>query len=74
MARLAGIMAAKRTGELIPLCHPLGLDSVDIDITAGSPPTALQIEATVQGSWTYRRGDGSPDGRQHRSTHDLRHV
>jgi cyclic pyranopterin phosphate synthase len=30
VARLAGIMAAKRTGELIPLCHPLGLDSVEI--------------------------------------------
>lgn len=38
-ARLAGIMAAKRTGELIPLCHPLGLDFVDvratIDVDAG---------------------------------------
>jgi cyclic pyranopterin monophosphate synthase len=32
-ARLAGIMAAKRTGELIPLCHPLGLTYVDIQIT-----------------------------------------
>ncbi|MCC7350784.1 MAG: cyclic pyranopterin monophosphate synthase MoaC [Phycisphaerales bacterium] len=30
-ARLAGIMAAKRTGELIPLCHPLSLDSVSVD-------------------------------------------
>lgn len=30
VARLAGIMAAKRTGELIPLCHPLGLDAVEI--------------------------------------------
>jgi len=31
VARLAGIMAAKKTAELIPLCHPLGLDSVKID-------------------------------------------
>ena len=30
VARLAGIMAAKRTGELIPLCHPLGLESVEV--------------------------------------------
>ncbi|AKM09961.1 cyclic pyranopterin monophosphate synthase MoaC [Croceicoccus naphthovorans] len=30
-ARIAGIMAAKRTGELIPLCHPIGLDSVTVD-------------------------------------------
>jgi len=33
VARLAGIMAAKRTGELIPLCHPLGLDAVTIDFS-----------------------------------------
>jgi cyclic pyranopterin phosphate synthase len=31
VARLAGIMAAKKTGELIPLCHPMGLDHVDVD-------------------------------------------
>lgn len=31
VARLAGIMAAKKTGELIPLCHPLGLDAVELD-------------------------------------------
>ena len=33
VARLAGIMAAKRTGELIPLCHPLPLESVTIEVT-----------------------------------------
>lgn len=33
VARLAGIMAAKRTGELIPLCHPIGLDGVELDLT-----------------------------------------
>ena len=32
VARLAGIMGAKKTGELIPLCHPLGLDSVTVEI------------------------------------------
>lgn len=32
VARIAGIMAAKRTGELIPMCHPLGLDAVEIDV------------------------------------------
>jgi cyclic pyranopterin phosphate synthase len=31
VARIAGVQAAKRTGELIPLCHPLGLDHVDVD-------------------------------------------
>jgi cyclic pyranopterin phosphate synthase len=44
---LAGIMAAKRTGELIPLCHPLGLDSVELALTAVEPDTIL-IEAIVK--------------------------
>lgn len=45
VARLAGIMAAKRTGELIPLCHPLGLDSVSISFSQRDQRT-LEIEAT----------------------------
>ena len=47
-ARIAGIQAAKRTGELIPLCHPLPLDSVSIDITPVTKPAALRIEATAR--------------------------
>ncbi len=47
VARLAGIMAAKRTGELIPLCHPLGLDSVEIALSPVAPD-ALRIEAIVK--------------------------
>jgi cyclic pyranopterin phosphate synthase len=47
VARLAGIMAAKRTGELIPLCHPLGLDSVEIDLEPVDPDM-IQIEAKVK--------------------------
>jgi cyclic pyranopterin phosphate synthase len=47
VARLAGIMAAKRTGELIPLCHPLGLDSVDLSLTPVEPDT-IRIEAHVK--------------------------
>lgn len=46
VARLAGILAAKRTGELIPLCHPLGLDAVSVEIEPEGPD-ALRIEATV---------------------------
>ncbi|CAM3320871.1 cyclic pyranopterin monophosphate synthase MoaC [Kibdelosporangium persicum] len=45
-ARIAGIMAAKKTGELIPLCHPLGLDSVTVDLGPTGPGT-LTITATV---------------------------
>ena len=47
VARLAGIMAAKRTGELIPLCHPLGIDSVELAL-APVDATTLRIEATVK--------------------------
>jgi cyclic pyranopterin phosphate synthase len=47
VARLAGIMAAKRTPELIPLCHPLPLESVIIDFDFADEHT-LRIEATVQ--------------------------
>ena len=48
VARLAGVMAAKRTHELIPLCHPLPLTHIDIDITSDEKESALQIEATVR--------------------------
>jgi cyclic pyranopterin phosphate synthase len=47
VARLAGIMAAKRTGDLIPLCHPLMLAKVAVDL-APAPPDAVEIEATVK--------------------------
>ncbi len=47
VARLAGIMAAKRTGDLIPLCHPLGLDSVELALRPVEPDT-IQIEANVK--------------------------
>ena len=47
VARLAGIMAAKRTGELIPLCHPLPLTGVCLDFAFESD-TLLRIEATVR--------------------------
>ena len=47
VARLAGIMAAKKTPELIPLCHALGLDAVAIDFMVVGDGT-LRIEATVR--------------------------
>ena len=38
VARIAGIQASKRTGELIPLCHPLGLDHADVEFTWAERP------------------------------------
>src|SRR5215475_14289952 len=46
VARLAGIMAAKKTGEIIPLCHPLPLTSVTIDFTWEGD--VLRIDATAK--------------------------
>ncbi len=47
VARLAGVMAAKRAGELIPLCHPLGLDAVQVEIEPQGPDSLL-ITATAR--------------------------
>jgi cyclic pyranopterin phosphate synthase len=46
VARSAGILAAKRTGELIPMCHPLGLDHVAIDIESTADDT-LEVRCTA---------------------------
>jgi len=46
-ARIAGIMAAKRTHELIPLCHPLALSKVEVDITPDKKLPGLVVRATV---------------------------
>ena len=45
-AQLAGIMAAKRTAELIPLCHPLPLSSIDVQVVAET--SSVEIMATVE--------------------------
>jgi cyclic pyranopterin monophosphate synthase len=48
VARIAGIMAAKRTHELIPLCHPLALTSVSVDLQPDAARNAIDITATVK--------------------------
>ena len=50
VARLAGIMAAKRTAELIPLCHPLPITRVALELTADPALPGVRIEATVKTS------------------------
>ena len=47
IARIAGIMAAKRTADLIPLCHPLALTRVELDLWTEDEPPAVQVRATV---------------------------
>ena len=48
VAQLAGIMAAKKTPDLIPLCHPLALSSVDVKLTLDAKRNAVDIEATCK--------------------------
>ncbi|MFY9698084.1 MAG: cyclic pyranopterin monophosphate synthase MoaC [Rhodoplanes sp.] len=47
-ARIAGIMAAKKTHELIPLCHPLALSKIEVDIAPEPNSSGLRVRATVK--------------------------
>jgi cyclic pyranopterin monophosphate synthase len=47
-ARIAGIMAAKRTHELIPLCHPLPISKVEVDISPDAALPGVEVRATVK--------------------------
>jgi cyclic pyranopterin phosphate synthase len=48
VARLAGIQAAKRTAEIVPLCHPLALESVDVDVALEKPRRRAVVTATAR--------------------------
>ena len=65
-AIIAGVMAAKKTHELIPFCHPLGLEKCTIDIHIDGDKAVIEA--------TCRCRDGSADSRLRRCTDDIRHV
>ena len=48
VARLAGIQAAKRTSEIVPLCHPLALESVEVDVALSKPKREAVVTATAR--------------------------
>ena len=48
VARVAGIMAAKKTSELIPMCHPLNISAVEIELMPQDEPSRVDIEASVR--------------------------
>ena len=48
IAQVAGIMAAKRTGELIPLCHPLGLEAIDVTVEPDVALPGVRVRATAR--------------------------
>ena len=72
-ARIAGIMAAKRTHELIPLAHPLALTSVVVDIEPDAKLPGLRVRATAKAVRPDRRRDGGADRGLGRLPHHLRH-
>jgi cyclic pyranopterin monophosphate synthase len=51
VARVAGIMAAKRTSDLIPLCHPLPLTSIRVELTLDASLPGVRVEAEVATTW-----------------------
>ena len=69
-ARIAGILAAKRCGDLIPLCHPLPIESVEVDFDVpelepdGGEPVAPAHQGRRPHHRQDRRRDGSPDRRR----------
>ena len=48
VARMAGVMAAKQTASLIPLCHPIALDHVEVDLRLDEARSAVEIAATAR--------------------------
>ena len=73
IARLAGIMGAKKTADLIPLCHPLPISKVTVDLT---PDPASARRADHRDGQNHRpdgRRNGGPDRRVHRRADRARH-
>ncbi len=72
VAQVAGIQAAKRTGELVPLCHPLVLDHVAVTLELTSSGVTATSEVSCVGS--NRRGNGGINRGKRGPSQRLRHV
>ncbi len=73
-ARLAGVMAAKRTHELIPLCHPLALTFVGVEIESDERLPGLRIVGRGAAARAHGGRDGGARGGVGRGAHGVRHV
>jgi cyclic pyranopterin phosphate synthase len=51
VARIAGIQAAKRTAELVPLCHPIPLTAIEVDLALDEALPGVRVNATVRTTW-----------------------
>ena len=74
VAQLAGIMGAKRTADLIPLCHPLPLTAVTVELDAAARARLRRDPRHLQGDRPDRRRDGGADRGRGGGAHRLRHV
>ena len=74
VARIAGIMGAKNTSQLIPLCHPLPINKIGVEFDLNSTDNAVEITAVARTTGKTGRRDGGAHGGQHRCAHHLRHV
>ena len=70
-ARIAGIMAAKKTSDLIPLCHPLALTKVTVEIEADHDLPGYKVQATACVSGKTGVENGSPYGCEYDLSHPL---
>ena len=73
IAELAGIMAAKKTADLVPLCHPLPLTKIKVEITPDDNEP-ITHSGERQNHWKNRCRDGSPDSRERGLPNALRHA
>ena len=60
-ARIAGVMGAKKTADLIPMCHPLNLTHVQVDFFPDAATRSIRIEGTARIFGSDRGGDGGLD-------------
>ena len=74
VARIAAIQGAKRTSELIPLCHPLAITRIAVDFEVSVRPKRGALHRAGRNAGAHRRGDGGLDGRAGRLADGLRHV
>ncbi len=73
VAEMAGVMGGKRTSELIPLCHPIPLTDLVVEVTPDRAGSALRIRATAATIGQTGRGDGGADRGIDRGVDGLRH-
>ncbi len=73
VAELAGVMAGKRTSELIPLCHPIALTDLLVQVVPDRAAGGLRIRSEAATVGSDRGRDGGPDGRVRGRAHRLRY-